>query len=425
MKPLQITTDYLPVELQELLLHPLSSEMLRCHQLIHRGEGKGSDYLGWVNPTGISQNELDRINKIAREFREMSDVLVVIGIGGSYLGARAAVEMLNPALTPKVYFAGHQLSGIYLKQLLQEIGHRNVCINVISKSGTTTEPALAFRFFLQYLIQRYGKEEAAKRILVTTDCDKGALREMARREGYASFVVPANIGGRYSVLTPVGLFPMAFAGIHIEEVLQGAESAYHDCLETDLQKNLAYQYAYIRHWMMQHGKQIELLVQYEPKLFYLSEWWKQLFGESEGKEGKGLFPANLCFTTDLHSMGQYIQQGPRHLFETVMSVSNMDDDWKISGTGDEKDGFSYLEGKPLHYVNQMAMEGTLQAHFEGGVASTVFHLDTLSAYTFGYVVYFFMKACAMSAYLLGVNPFDQPGVERYKQNMFELLRKGN
>jgi len=424
MNALQIQTSYLPSELQHLLHGRLSSEMLCCHDLIHQGGGEGSDYLGWVDkPISPDLKEIELIQSTAKALRVHSDVLIVIGIGGSYLGARAAIEMLNPSLTSNVYFAGHHLSGAYLNQLLLEIGERDVSLNVISKSGTTTEPALAFRFLRQYMLKRYGKTESQKRIVITTDRDKGALREMAKREGYASFTVPSDIGGRYSVLTPVGLLPMAFAGIDITEVLQGAKVAYHECSTPNIQDNPAYSYAVIRHWMMQQGKQIELMVQYEPKLFYLTEWWKQLFGESEGKQGKGLFPANLSFTTDLHSMGQYIQHGPRHLFETVIDITETQEDMEIIGTGEEGDGLQYLEGKTMSFINRMAMEGTLQAHVEGGVPSVVLQIANLNASSFGYLVYFFMKACAMSAYLLGVNPFDQPGVEAYKKNMFRLLGK--
>ena len=426
MKSLQIQTSYLPVELQQLLHGPLSSDMLRCHDLIHQGGGEGSDYLGWVDkPISPDFMEIELIQSTAEALRSHSEVLIVIGIGGSYLGARAAIEMLNPSLSSNVFFAGHHLSGAYLKQLIQEIGDRDVSLNVISKSGTTTEPALAFRFLRQYMLQRYGKEETKRRIVITTDLEKGALREMARREGYGSFTVPSDIGGRYSVLTPVGLLPMAFAGIDINQVFQGANKSYYECSTLDLSENPAYSYAFSRQWMMQQGKQIELLVQYDPKLFYLTEWWKQLFGESEGKQGKGLFPANLSFTTDLHSMGQYIQQGPRHLFETVIDITKNQEALEITGTGEEGDGLQYLEGKTMSFVNRMAMEGTLQAHAEGGVPSVVLQIAKLNAFSFGYLVYFFMKACAMSAYLIDVNPFDQPGVEAYKQNMFRLLGKLN
>lgn len=424
MNSLKIQTSYLPAELQQLLKNDLCSEMLRCHDFIHNGGGAGADYLGWVEkPISPDLQEIELIRSTAEALRSHSEVLIVIGIGGSYLGARAAIEMLNPSLSSNVYFAGHHLSGAYLKQLIQEIGNRDVSLNVISKSGTTTEPALAFRFLRQYMLQRYGKEETQKRIIITTDHEKGALREMAKREGYAGFTVPSNIGGRYSVLTPVGLLPMAFAGIDINQVFQGANKAYYECSTLNLSENPAYSYAFIRHWMMKQGKQIELLVQYDPKLFYLTEWWKQLFGESEGKQGKGLFPANLSFTTDLHSMGQYIQQGPRHLFETVLFVEDPENDFEITGTGEEGDGLQYLEGKTMSFINRMAMEGTLQAHAEGGVPSIILHIAKLNAFSFGYLVYFFMKACAMSAYLLDVNPFDQPGVEAYKQNMFRLLGK--
>ena len=426
MKSPQIQTSYLPAELQQLLHGPLSSDMLRCHDLIHTGGGAGADYLGWVDkPISPDLKEIELIQSTAEALRSHSEVLIVIGIGGSYLGARAAIEMLNPSLSTNVYFAGHYLNGAYLKQLIQEIGNRDVSLNVISKSGTTTEPALAFRFLRQFMLQRYGKEETKRRIVITTDLEKGALREMARREGYAGFTVPSNIGGRYSVLTPVGLLPMAFAGIDINQVFQGANKAYYECSTLNLSENPAYSYAFSRQWMMQQGKQIELLVQYDPKLFYLTEWWKQLFGESEGKQGKGLFPANLSFTTDLHSMGQYIQQGPRHLFETVLFVEDPENDFEITGTGEEGDGLHYLEGKTMSFINRMAMEGTLQAHADGGVPSIVLQIAKLNAFSFGYLVYFFMKACAMSAYLIDVNPFDQPGVEAYKQNMFRLLGKLN
>ncbi len=421
MKLVRMDDSYLSENVKHNIPSTQGLEIRRAHKWIHQGGGEGSEFLGWVQlPVLLQEDEVDEILYTAEVLQNETDVMIVIGIGGSYLGARAAIQMLTPTFQNRIYFAGHQMSATYLKDLVEELGEVDFCINVISKSGTTLESALSFRFFRELLMEQCG-DEATNRIIVTTDAKKGALYELAQREGYKTFVIPDNIGGRYSVLTPVGLLPMAYAGIDIEDVLEGASLAFEDCRHVDLQKNDAYRYAVIRNLLMAEDKHIEVMVQYEPKLYYFTEWWKQLFGESEGKDGKGLFPANLSFSTDLHSMGQYLQQGPRHMFETVLWVDEPDVDWSITGLGDETDGLSYLEGKGLNYVNKIAMEASTQAHSEGGVPTLLFHFSRLDAHTFGYAVYFFMMACAMSAYLLGVNPFNQPGVETYKRNMYRLL----
>ena len=402
-----------------------------CHDMVHNGTGPGSEYLGWVNwPDLYDREEFARIQATAEKIRKDSEVFLVVGIGGSYLGARAAIEMLAHSFYnelprekrggPKIYYVGHNLSSTYLRHLLDMIQGQDFSINVISKSGTTTEPALAFGILKQYLESKYGREQASRRIYATTDQHKGALRELALQEGYETFVIPDNIGGRYSVLTPVGLLPMAVAGINIDEVMVGAQAASADLRVNDLQENHCYQYAALRNIFYTRGFSTEIMVSYEPRLFYFGEWFKQLFGESEGKDGKGIFPTAVSFTTDLHSMGQYIQDGPRNLFETVLNVVKSSEEIMIQSSETDM-GFNYLAGKYLSFVNQKAMQGTMAAHLDGGVPNLVLNIPELSPYYFGYLVYFFQKACAISGYLLGVNPFDQPGVEAYKKNMKELL----
>lgn len=401
------------------------------HHVIHEKTGAGSDYLGWLDlPENYDKDEFDRILKASKRIKEQSEILLVIGIGGSYLGARAAVEMLNSTFSnyekgenPQIIFVGHHLSSSYVHDLIEYIEGKDFSINVISKSGTTTEPAVAFRIFKKILEDKYGKEEAKERIFATTDKEKGALKDLATGEGYETFVVPDDVGGRYSVLTAVGLLPIAASGINIEEMMNGAKAAMHDLSSSELEENIAYQYAAIRNILYAKGYSTEMLINYEPALQYFSEWWKQLFGESEGKDFKGIYPSSANFTSDLHSLGQYVQEGRRFLFETVVKVDTPKHDITIEEDKDDLDGLNFLAGKSVDFVNTKAFEGTLLAHTDGGVPNLVVTVPKLDAYTFGYVVYFFELACAMSGYLLGVNPFNQPGVEAYKKNMFALLGK--
>ena len=395
------------------------------HQVIHGKTGRGNDFLGWLDlPVNYDKAEYESILSAAKKIQGQSDVLVVIGIGGSYLGAKAALELLRPAFLNKgdleVLFLGHQISAAYTNALLDYLKDKDYSINVISKSGTTTEPALAFRVLKRALEDKYGEAGAKERIYATTDKARGALRQLATEKGYQTFVIPDDVGGRYSVLTAVGLLPIAAAGINTDQILAGAQKAYHEFLN---ESNVAYDYAALRYRLYQSGKKIEMLVNYEPSLVYMSEWWKQLFGESEGKENKGLFVASAAFSTDLHSLGQYIQEGERHLFETVIKVNHTASDVIIEAEAQDLDGLNYLTGKSMQFVNEKAFLGTLLAHVDGGVPNIVLEIDTINPETFGYMVYFFEKACAMSAYLLDVNPFDQPGVESYKKNMFALLGK--
>jgi glucose-6-phosphate isomerase len=405
-----------------------------AHHSIHEKTGAGNDFLGWVDlPTNYDKEEFARIKKCAEKIKSDSDVLLVIGIGGSYLGARAAIEMLNHSFyntlpkekrnTPQIIFVGNNISSTYMKDVMDLLEGKDFSINVISKSGTTTEPAIAFRIFRKLLEEKYGKEEARKRIYATTDKARGALKTLANEEGYESFVIPDDVGGRYSVLTAVGLLPIAVSGANIEEMMRGAADASRDFGKSELEENPAYQYAAVRNILYNKGKTIEMLINYEPALQYFAEWWKQLFGESEGKDQKGIFPASANFSTDLHSLGQYVQEGRRDLFETVLNVEKPRHELTIEAEENDLDGLNYLAGKTVDFVNKKAFEGTLLAHTDGGVPNLVVNIPELNEYTFGYLVYFFEKACAMSGYLLGVNPFDQPGVEAYKVNMFALLGK--
>ncbi|HGH0892661.1 TPA: glucose-6-phosphate isomerase [Staphylococcus pseudintermedius] len=399
------------------------------HRTIHEGTGAGSDFLGWVDlPVNYDKEEFSRIKEAAKQVQSHSDVLVVIGIGGSYLGARSAIEMLTPAFKkdseyPEIIFAGNHLSSSYLQSLIDYLADKDYSVNVISKSGTTTEPAVAFRIFKKLLEEKYGKEEAVKRIFATTDQAKGALKQLATNEGYETFVVPDDVGGRFSVLTAVGLLPIAVAGIDIDAMMGGAAKAREELSSDDLSSNIAYQYASIRNILYNKGYTTEMLINYEPSLQYFNEWWKQLFGESEGKDLKGIYPSSANFTTDLHSLGQYVQEGRRFLIETVLKVENPEHNITIEEDADDLDGLNYLAGKTVDEVNTKAFEGTLLAHTDGGVPNMVVKLPRLDAETYGYVVYFFELAVAMSGYQLGVNPFNQPGVEAYKQNMFALLGK--
>ncbi|MCK0472691.1 glucose-6-phosphate isomerase [Halalkalibacter sp. APA_J-10(15)] len=412
----------------------LQGAVKAAHEELHNGTGAGNDYLGWINlPTEYDKEEFARIQKAAEKIKQDSDVLLVIGIGGSYLGARAAIEALQHSFyniqtkeerqTPQVFFVGQNISSTYMKDLLALIEGKDVSVNVISKSGTTTEPAIAFRIFRDYLEKKYGVEEARKRIYATTDSEKGALKTLANEEGYESFVVPDDVGGRYSVLTAVGLLPIAVSGLDIEKMMQGAADASADFNNPSLAENESYQYAAVRNVLYNKGKTIELMVNYEPSLHFVSEWWKQLYGESEGKDGKGIFPAAVDFSTDLHSMGQYVQDGRRDLFETVISVEKSREEVVIEKADSDLDGLNYLAGQTMDFVNKKAFEGTLLAHTDGGVPNLIVNVPELNEYYFGYLVYFFEKACGISGYLLGVNPFDQPGVEAYKKNMFALLGK--
>ncbi len=405
-----------------------------AHKKLHEGIGAGSDFLGWVDlPVNYDKEEFARIKSAAEKIKSDSDVLIVIGIGGSYLGARAAIEMLNSNFyntldnnsrkTPKIFYVGNNISSTYMHDLLQAIEGKDISLNIISKSGTTTEPAIAFRILKDYVEKKYGKEEAKKRIYATTDAAKGALKGLAVQEGYEQFVVPDNVGGRFSVLTAVGLLPIAAAGIDIDEMMKGASDAREEYLNPNVLENDCYKYAAARNALYNKGKGIEILVNYEPNLQYFGEWWKQLYGESEGKDGKGLFPSSVNFSTDLHSMGQYIQEGRRDIFETIINVEKPKYEVTIEATEDNADGLNFLAGKTMDFVNKKAFEGTLLAHNDGGVPNLIVNVPELTPYYFGKMVYFFEKACGISGYLLGVNPFDQPGVEAYKKNMFALLGK--
>ncbi|MET3656604.1 glucose-6-phosphate isomerase [Sporosarcina psychrophila] len=411
-------------------LENLSGFVKQAHNQIHQQTGPGSDFLGWVDwPVTYDTEEFTRVKIAAKRIQQQSDVLVVIGIGGSYLGSKAAIEALSHTFhnqikgNTEVYFAGQNISSTYIEHLLYVLEGKDVSINVISKSGTTTEPALAFRILREYMEQKYGKEEARSRIYVTTDQNEGALRNLAYEEGYESFVIPDNLGGRYSVLTPVGLLPIAVAGLDIDKMMAGAKAAYIKYDDPVLATNESYQYAAVRNIFYNKGKSIELLVNYEPGLHYVAEWWKQLFGESESKDEKGLFPASVNFTTDLHSMGQYIQEGRRLFIETVLQIKKPQIERTIQDDIDNIDGLNFLSGKTMDEVNKKAALGTALAHIDGGVPNLLIELDELNEFTFGEMIYFFEKACAISGTLLGVNPFDQPGVEAYKQNMFALLGK--
>ena len=404
----------------------IKNEIETAAENLENKSGQGNDFLGWLNlPINYDKDEFQRIKKAAEKIKKDSEVLVVIGIGGSYLGARAVIEALSHSFYnskeiknrkhPEIYFAGQNISGRYLKHLIEIIGDRDFSVNVISKSGTTTEPAIAFRVFKELLEKKYGKS-AKERIYATTDAKKGALKKLADEEGYEKFIIPDDVGGRFSVLTAVGLLPIAVSGINVDEFLKGAEEAQKN-YKSNFPTNDCYKYAAIRNILYRKGYAIELLANYEPQLHYVSEWWKQLYGESEGKNGKGIFPASVDLTTDLHSMGQFIQDGRRNLFETVLSIEETDEDIVIKENDDDLDGLNYLAGKTLSYVNSKALEGTMLAHMDGGVPCLTISIPKMNEYNLGYLLYFFEKACAISGYVLGVNPFDQPGVESYKKNM--------
>ena len=403
-----------------------------AHNKLHNKTGAGNDFLGWLDlPVDYDKEEYSRIKESAEKIRSNSEVLIVIGIGGSYLGAKAGISMLTDTFyneksklgSPAIYFAGNSISSTYLYDLIKLVENKDFSVNVISKSGTTTEPAVAFRIFKEMLENKYGKEGAKERIFATTDKAKGALKNLSVSEGYETFVIPDDVGGRFSVLTAVGLLPLAVAGVDIDKIMSGAAKAREDFASADLNTNMCYQYAAVRNILYNKGYTTEILVNYEPSLHYFSEWWKQLYGESEGKDKKGIFPAAVDFSTDLHSMGQYIQDGRRNLFETVINVEKPSKVINISEDKDNIDGLNFLAGKTMDFVNKKAFEGTLLAHTDGMVPNFVINIPEMSENVFGYMVYFFEKACAISGYILGVNPFNQPGVEAYKKNMFALLGK--
>lgn len=408
-------------------------EVMKHNLALHNKTGKGSDLLGWIDlPSSVSEKEIKEIEETAKYLKDNAEVVVVVGIGGSYLGARAVIEALshsfehlkNDPSKPVILYAGQNLSEDYICELIEILNDRSYAIIVISKSGTTTEPAVSFRLLKDLLEKKYNRVEARKRIIAITDKEKGALKKLADKEGYKTFVIPDDIGGRYSVLTPVGLLPIATTGLNIRELLEGAaEMEKLTCTDSDLENDPAALYAAARNALYREGRSIEILANYNPKLYYFTEWWKQLFGESEGKENKGIFPAGVNFTTDLHSMGQYIQEGQRNIFETVLSVKETGHKIVIPSDKDNLDNLNYLAGKTIDEVNKKAEQGTIQAHIKGGVPNIHIEIERLNEYCLGELLYFFEKACALSGYILGVNPFDQPGVEVYKRNMFRLLGK--
>ena len=411
-----------------------SKQVAEIHKKLHEKANDEKEFCGWINlPTEYDKEEFTRIKKAAKKIQADSDILLVIGIGGSYLGARAVIESLNNTFynmqdkeqrkTPQILYVGNSLSPNYLADLVNYIGDKDISINVISKSGTTTEPAIAFRIFREIMENKYSLKEARSRIYVTTDSKKGALKELAEKEKYETFVIPDNVGGRYSVLTAVGLLPIAASGINIDELMEGARTAQDRYSDENLKYNECYKYAALRNVLYEEDKNIEILVTYEPKMHYFIEWWKQLFGESEGKEEKGIYPSGAEFTTDLHSLGQYIQEGRRNLFETVINIENPENDITLKKEEDDMDNLNYLSGRTLDYVNKKAMQGTIAAHVEGDVPNIVVNIDKLDANNMGQLIYFFELACAMSGSILGINPFNQPGVEKYKTNMFKLLGK--
>ena len=431
-----ISLDYSKVKgfVTDEEIKSMEEAVCAAHKTLTDGTGEGNDFLGWLNlPFDYDKEEFARIKKCAEKIKSDSEILVVIGIGGSYLGAKAAIDMLSNNFynllsadarkTPQILFAGNSISGSYLAQLVEFVKDKEFSVNVISKSGTTTEPAIAFRVFKSLLEEKYGKLEAKNRIYATTDKARGALKNLADEQGYETFVVPDDVGGRFSVLTAVGLLPIAVSGADIDKLMEGAQSAskaYEDC---DIYNNDCYMYAAVRNVLLGKGKSTEIMVNYEPRLHYFSEWWKQLYGESEGKDGKGIFPASVDFSTDLHSMGQYIQDGRRVLFETVLNVENAGDDLVIEETPDNIDGLNFLAGKTMSFVNNKAFLGTLLAHNDGGVPNMIINIPEINEYYLGQLIFFFEKACGISGYMLGVNPFNQPGVEAYKKNMFALLGK--
>ncbi len=432
MENLKVNLEYSGITEKEIMKY--KDKVEKIHKDLHSKANDEKEFVGWIElPTNYDKTEFARIKKVAKKIRKDSDILVVIGIGGSYLGAKAVIEALNHSFhdllpeekrkAPLVLFAGNNISSTYINELIDIIGDKDLSINVISKSGTTTEPAIAFRIFRELLETKYGIEEARKRIYITTDKEKGALKKLSEEEKYETFVIPDNVGGRYSVLTPVGLLPIAVAGIDIDKLMEGAKLAQDIYSDANLKYNDCYKFAVVRNILYKLYKNIEILVNYEPKLHFFTEWWKQLYGESEGKDQMGIFPAGVDNTTDLHSMGQYIQQGRRNLFETVINIEKPKSNIKIKLDGDNIDGLNFLAGKTVDYVNKKAMQGTIEAHVSGDVPNIVITIEKLNEESLGQLIYFFEKACAMSGRILGINPFNQPGVEEYKKNMFRLLGK--
>lgn len=431
---MKITMDYSNSFVSEDEIKNLEPFIKTSAQLIAEKSGPGNEYLGWVDlPSNYDKEEFKTIKDTAKKIQEDSDVLLVIGIGGSYLGTRAVIDALSHTFynniskekrkTPEIYYVGNNISSNYVTDLMDVIEGKDISINIISKSGTTTEPAIAFRIFKEYMENKYGKEIAKTRIYATTDSARGALKQLADNEGYKTFVIPDDVGGRYSVFTAVGLLPIATAGIDIDKMMEGAFSAMGKYSHSGLNMNVCYKYAAIRSILYSRGKDIEILVNYEPALQYLGEWWKQLFGESEGKDGKGIYPGSANFTTDLHSIGQIIQDGKRNLFETTINIGKSKSQIEVKANEEDLDGLNFLVGVTLDYINNKAFEGTMQAHVNGNVPNIVINIPELNEFYLGELIYFFEKACAISGYLLGVNPFDQPGVEEYKKNMFQLLGK--
>lgn len=426
----KLNAKYLSNYVSEHELEGMKTQIEAAHQTLKNKSGLGNDFLGWVTlPTDYDKEEFARIKSAAKRIQEMADILIVIGIGGSYLGARAAIELLKSPFynnlkkdTPDIYFVGNNISPTYLNEVLSICEGKDIAVNVISKSGTTTEPALAFRVFKDYLEKKYGKEEAKKRIFATTDKAKGTLKQLSDTEGYETFVIPDDVGGRFSVLTAVGLLPIAVSGCDIDAIMQGAKKAQ-DELAENADSNDCYKYAALRNILYRKNKSIEMLVTYDPSFTMMTEWFKQLFGESEGKDNKGIFPTAVTFSTDLHSLGQFIQDGSKIIFETVVDIKKPKKDFFLEDDKDNLDGLNFLTNQNMSVVNRKALEGTILAHTEGGIPNIVLEIEEINEYNFGYMVYFFEKACAISGYLLGVNPFDQPGVESYKKNMFALLGK--
>ena len=427
----KLNTKFLRAFVSEEEINAIAPQVIEASRTLHARNGLGNDFLGWLDlPVDYDKEEFARIKAAAATIKK-SDILIVIGIGGSYLGARAVIEALKshnynalPKDTPDIYFAGKSISPDELNDLITICEGKDFCVNVISKSGTTTEPALAFRVFRDLVEKKYGKEEAKNRIFVTTDKARGTLKALADKEGYESFVVPDDVGGRFSVLTAVGLLPIAAAGIDIDRLMSGAAQAREALCEEDLEKNDCYKYAAIRNILYNKGRRVELLAAYEPRFDMMAQWYKQLFGESEGKDGKGIFPASVIFSTDLHSLGQYIQEsGASLMFETVLNIKKPQKEYVIEDVEGNLDGLNFLSGKPMSFVNEKAFEGTILAHCDGGVANLVLEVPELNEEELGYLIYFFEKTCAVSGYTLGVNPFNQPGVESYKKNMFALLGK--
>lgn len=429
--PITCKSDYLKNFVTEADINALLPKLEKAHKELTEKSGAGNDFLGWYDlPENYDKEEFARIKKAADKIKKDSDIFIAIGIGGSYLGARAAIEFIKSPYynnmkkdTPDIYFAGNTISSSSLTELLKICEGKDISINVISKSGTTTEPGVAFRVFRELLEKKYGKEEAAKRIYITTDKARGNLKKFADANGCETFVIPDDVGGRYSVLTACGLLPIAVAGIDLDAIMRGAAKAASSLKECDITKNDAYKYAVLRNALLAKGKVMEIMACYEPAFQYMNEWWKQLFGESEGKDGKGIFPVSVIYSTDLHSLGQIIQEGQRNIFETVVDIKKSNDTVVIPNDEENIDGMNFLSGKELTFVNHSAYMGTVFAHLNGGVPNIILELDSRSEEDYGYMVYFFELACAISGYILGVNPFNQPGVEAYKKNMFALLGK--